>query len=93
MTTQQKAIFVREVGKPVELGERDVPSPQDGEVLLKVAATMRPSPLLQGVSNLLRKTDAHPQYSPTTPTAATGACSSPSRRRNFPMCLDQMSPA
>ncbi|KAK4973433.1 hypothetical protein LTR42_005419 [Elasticomyces elasticus] len=34
----QKAVFVYEVGKPVRLGERDVPSPKGGQVLVKVAA-------------------------------------------------------
>lgn len=40
MAAQQKAVFVKEVGKPVELGTKEVPSPKEGEVLLKVAATM-----------------------------------------------------
>jgi Zn-dependent alcohol dehydrogenase len=39
--SQQKAVFVKEIGKPVELGTRSVPVPGDGEVLVKVAATMR----------------------------------------------------
>ncbi|KAK4900821.1 hypothetical protein LTR27_002002 [Elasticomyces elasticus] len=34
----QRAVFVYEVGKPVRLGERDVPSPKAGQVLVKVAA-------------------------------------------------------
>jgi D-arabinose 1-dehydrogenase-like Zn-dependent alcohol dehydrogenase len=38
---QQKAVFVKEIGKPVELGRRAVPSPKLGEVLVKVSATMR----------------------------------------------------
>jgi NADPH2:quinone reductase len=35
----QKAIFVHEIGKPVRLGERPIPSPKVGEVLVKVTAT------------------------------------------------------
>ncbi|KAM0702649.1 hypothetical protein Q7P35_010080 [Cladosporium inversicolor] len=34
----QKAIFVYEVGKPVRLGERAIPSPKAGELLVKVTA-------------------------------------------------------
>jgi Zn-dependent alcohol dehydrogenase len=34
----QKAIFVYEVGKPVRLGERQIPSPKAGELLVKVTA-------------------------------------------------------
>jgi NADPH:quinone reductase-like Zn-dependent oxidoreductase len=34
----QKAIFVYEVGKPVSLGERAIPSPKAGELLVKVTA-------------------------------------------------------
>jgi D-arabinose 1-dehydrogenase-like Zn-dependent alcohol dehydrogenase len=41
--TMQKAVFVKELGKPVELGEREVPSPKEGEVLVKVTATMSKS--------------------------------------------------
>lgn len=37
---QQKAVFVKEIGKPVELGTREVPSPKEGQILLKVASTM-----------------------------------------------------
>ncbi|KAF2171808.1 hypothetical protein M409DRAFT_18041 [Zasmidium cellare ATCC 36951] len=40
MPQQQKAVFVREIKKPVELGARDVPTPKDGQVLVKVTATM-----------------------------------------------------
>jgi NADPH:quinone reductase-like Zn-dependent oxidoreductase len=35
----QKAVFVHETGKPVRLGERPIPSPKVGEVLVKVTAT------------------------------------------------------
>lgn len=41
MTRQQKAVFVKELGKPVELGHREIPSPKEDEVLLEVTATMR----------------------------------------------------
>lgn len=34
----QKAVFVYEVGKPVRLGERKIPSPKAGELLVKVTA-------------------------------------------------------
>ena len=34
----QKAVFVYEVGKPVRLGERGIPSPKAGELLVKVTA-------------------------------------------------------
>ena len=34
----QKAVFVYEVGKPVRLGEREIPSPKAGELLVKVTA-------------------------------------------------------
>ncbi|KAK4502995.1 hypothetical protein PRZ48_006422 [Zasmidium cellare] len=37
---QQRAVFVREIKKPVELGTRDIPTPEDGQVLIKVTATM-----------------------------------------------------
>jgi hypothetical protein len=40
---QQKAVLVTEIGKPVELGTRDIPTPQAGQVLVKVTATMRTS--------------------------------------------------
>lgn len=40
MTTQQKAVFVTEIGKPVELGKRDVPRPGERQVLIRVAACM-----------------------------------------------------
>lgn len=40
MPQQQKAVFVRELRKPVELGMRDVPTPEEGQVLVKVTATM-----------------------------------------------------
>jgi NADPH2:quinone reductase len=35
----QKAVFVHEIGKPVRLGERPIPSPGVGEILVKVTAT------------------------------------------------------
>jgi NADPH2:quinone reductase len=41
----QKALFVTEVGKPVTLGTRAIPTPGLGEVLIKVAATQRLSSL------------------------------------------------
>lgn len=41
MSRTQKAVLVKEVGKPVELGTRHIPSPKEGQVLLKVTATMR----------------------------------------------------
>ena len=41
MAGAQRAAFVKEIGKPVELGSREIPSPKEGEVLVKVTATMR----------------------------------------------------
>lgn len=40
MSKQQRAVLVKEIGKPVVLGEKDVPIPAHGEVLVKVTATM-----------------------------------------------------
>ncbi|CAK1358341.1 unnamed protein product [Cercospora beticola] len=40
MSKQQKAVLVKEIGKPVVLGEKDVPIPAHDEVLVKVTATM-----------------------------------------------------
>ena len=37
----QKALFVTEVGKPVTLGNRAIPTPGLGEILISVAATQR----------------------------------------------------
>jgi hypothetical protein len=37
-SNMQKAVFVYEVGKPVRLGEREIPSPKAGELLIKVTA-------------------------------------------------------
>ncbi|KAI5362894.1 Putative GroES-like superfamily, alcohol dehydrogenase, NAD(P)-binding domain superfamily [Septoria linicola] len=37
---QQSAVLVTEVGKPVTLGKRDIPTPEHDEVLVKVIATM-----------------------------------------------------
>lgn len=39
----QKALFVTEVGKPVTLGTRAIPTPGPGEILIKVTATQRKS--------------------------------------------------
>jgi hypothetical protein len=39
LPNMQKAVFVHEIGKPVRLGERPIPSPKVGEVLVKVTAT------------------------------------------------------
>ncbi|KAH8812111.1 putative alcohol dehydrogenase [Xylogone sp. PMI_703] len=36
----QKAVFVQKKGNPVVLGRREVPVPREGEVLIKVTATM-----------------------------------------------------
>ena len=41
MASTQKAVLVKEIGKPVQLGVRDVPAPEAGQVLVKVTATMR----------------------------------------------------
>ena len=38
VSNMQKAIFVYEVGKPVRLGEREIPAPKAGEVLVKVTS-------------------------------------------------------
>jgi Zn-dependent alcohol dehydrogenase len=43
---KQKGVFVYEVGMPVRLGEREVPSPKQGEVLVKVTSTQRTSSIL-----------------------------------------------
>ncbi|KAF2166430.1 hypothetical protein M409DRAFT_23072 [Zasmidium cellare ATCC 36951] len=40
MSASQKAVFVSQVGKPLELGSRPIPSPQPGEVLVKVSVCM-----------------------------------------------------
>lgn len=40
MTGKQQAVVVKEIGEPVQLGVRDVPTPKEGQVLLKVKATM-----------------------------------------------------
>lgn len=42
MTTggMQKAVLVKEIGKPVQLGERSIPALGKGQVLLRVTATM-----------------------------------------------------
>ncbi|PPJ50322.1 hypothetical protein CBER1_06447 [Cercospora berteroae] len=40
MSKQQKAVLVKEIGKPIVLGETNIPIPADDEVLVKVAATM-----------------------------------------------------
>jgi hypothetical protein len=37
----QKAVFVKEVGKPLVLGERAIPEPSNGNLLIKVQSTMR----------------------------------------------------
>jgi hypothetical protein len=37
----QKALFVKEIGKPMVLGERPVPQPPKGYILIKVHSTMR----------------------------------------------------
>jgi D-arabinose 1-dehydrogenase-like Zn-dependent alcohol dehydrogenase len=34
----QKAVFVYDIGKPVRLGERKIPSPKAGELLIKVTS-------------------------------------------------------
>lgn len=39
--SEQKAILLREVGKPVELGSRPVPTPASEQVKIKVTSTMR----------------------------------------------------
>ncbi|KAK5169541.1 uncharacterized protein LTR77_005517 [Saxophila tyrrhenica] len=36
---KQKAVFLDSVGSPVELGERDIPPPKAGEVMVKVNST------------------------------------------------------
>jgi len=40
MTTQQKAVFVTEIGKPVQLGKRNIPEPGKHQVLIRVGACM-----------------------------------------------------
>lgn len=37
-SNMQKAILVHEIGKPVRLGERGIPSPKAGELLVKVTS-------------------------------------------------------
>ncbi len=39
----QKALFVKEVGKPVVLDTRPIPEPKEGQVLIKVTSTMSES--------------------------------------------------
>jgi Zn-dependent alcohol dehydrogenase len=43
MAGTQRAVFVKEIGKPVESGSREIPSPKEDEVLVKITATMRES--------------------------------------------------
>lgn len=40
---QQKALFVHELGKPIQLGTRAIPSSMEGQVLVQVDSTMRAS--------------------------------------------------
>ncbi len=40
----QKALFVKETGRPVVLNTRDVPEPKKGQVLIKVTSTMSELP-------------------------------------------------
>lgn len=42
---RQKAVFVHEIGRPVRLVEREVPTPAEGEVLVKDSAAQRKSSL------------------------------------------------
>ncbi|KUJ15212.1 GroES-like protein, partial [Mollisia scopiformis] len=39
MTNMQKALFIKEIGKPLTLDTRPISSPKEGEVLIKVNAT------------------------------------------------------
>ncbi|KAG4433089.1 hypothetical protein IFR05_011429 [Cadophora sp. M221] len=39
-STMQKAVFVNEIGKPLEPGERAVPKPGNKEILIKIHSTM-----------------------------------------------------
>ena len=39
----QKALFVKEVGKPVVLDTRPIPETKEGQVLIKVTSTMSKS--------------------------------------------------
>jgi hypothetical protein len=40
VVNMQKALFVKEIGRPVVLNTRDVPEPKEGQVLIKVTSTM-----------------------------------------------------
>ncbi|CAO2653812.1 Nn.00g032230.m01.CDS01 [Neocucurbitaria sp. VM-36] len=40
MAGMQKAVFVSRIGAPIELGSRNIPAPKEGQVLVKVTATM-----------------------------------------------------
>lgn len=52
MSQQQKAILIKELGKPVELVAREIPSPKEDQILLKVTAAARKTPPHQEASAL-----------------------------------------
>jgi hypothetical protein len=52
----QKALFVKEVGKPVSAGTRPIPTPGPREVLIKVTSTLRVFPTLTMILYVLMLT-------------------------------------
>jgi hypothetical protein len=85
----QKAIMVHEIGKPVRLGEREIPMPKAGELLVKVASA-------QGIQHAVHRewlsqvSDSWLQSYLTMPMAVITVSSSP---KSCPASLEAVSPA
>lgn len=71
--SMQKAVFVYEVGKPVRLGKREIPSPKAGELLVKVTSAQGTCWNLYGS---LRRNTNNVQSCPMMHTAVIEASSS-----------------
>jgi hypothetical protein len=88
-SNMQKAILVHEIGKPVRLGEREIPTPKAGELLVKVTSAQGmyfavPREWLSEVSNFSL------QFCLTMPMAVTTVSSLP---KSCPAFLEAVSPA
>jgi hypothetical protein len=88
-SNMQKAILVHEIGKSVRLGEREIPTPKAGELLVKVTSAQGMSyavlrEWLSQVSDLLLQSYL------TMPMAVTTVSSSP---KSCPAFLEAVSPA